>query len=81
MAVLEERGRFWWSDIPVPNGQYAPDELITGLLHIDEDGRIALDLNEYFPNEHGPFGLLANDGTPITKSISGILRELTSGCC
>lgn len=75
MAVLEERGRFWWSDISVPDGQFAPDESITGLLRIDEDGRIALDLNEYFPNERGPFGLLAQDGAPISKSISGILRE------
>jgi len=75
MAILEERGRFWWSDNPVPDGHFAPEESITGLLSIDDDGRIAVDLNDYFPNKHGPFGLLARDGSPLNRSISGILRE------
>jgi len=74
MPVLEERGRFWWEDMPVPEGHFAPEESITGMLTIDNDGRIALDLDDYFPNKHGPWGLLAQQGAPITKNLCGILR-------
>ncbi len=74
MAILEERGRFWWSDEPVPNGQFAPDESITGLLTIDEDGYISLELDGYFPNEHGPFGVLTAQGVTFKKNICGVLK-------
>jgi hypothetical protein len=78
MAILEERGRFWWSDEPVPDGQFAPDESITGLLTIDEDGHISLELDSYFANEHGPFGVLTAQGVTLKKNICGVLKTSSS---
>jgi hypothetical protein len=74
MVILEERGRFWWSDEPVPDGQFAPDGSITGLLTIDGDGHISLELDDYFPNEHGPFGVLTSQGVTFKKNICGVLK-------
>jgi hypothetical protein len=74
MAVLEDRGLFWLSDVPVPDEQFAPDGSIAGLLTIDDDGRITLELDSYFPNEHGPFGAITGQGVPLSKNIFGILR-------
>ena len=54
MAILEERGLLWWSDEPIPEGKFAPEASITGLLTIDEDGRITLELDGYFPNRSFP---------------------------
>jgi len=74
MPVLEERERFWWEDMPVPEGHFAPEESITGIVTIDNDGRIVFYLDDYFPNKHGPWGLLAKQHTLITKNLCGILR-------
>jgi ApeA-like protein/HEPN superfamily Apea-like protein len=74
MAILEERGRFWWTDERVPDGQFAPDGSITGLLTIDNDGHISLELDDYFPNEHGPFGVLTVQGVTFKKNICGVLK-------
>ena len=74
MAVLEECGRFWWSENPVPAGHFVPEESITGLLTIDDDGRIAVDLDDYFSGKHRPFGLLERDGIPLTRNIPGTSR-------
>jgi hypothetical protein len=74
MAVLEERGLFWWSDEPVPDGHFAPNGSIAGLLTISDDGRISLELDGYFPNEHGPFGALMGGGAPLKRNICGVLK-------
>jgi hypothetical protein len=78
MTVLEERGLFWWSDEPIPDGKFAPDSSITGLLTIDVDGRITLELDGYFPNEHGPFGVLTGQGVTFKKNICGVLKTSSS---
>jgi ApeA N-terminal domain 1 len=74
MTVLEERGFFWWSDEQLPENQFAPDGSIPGLLTIDDDGRITLELDSYFPNEHGPFGVLTDQGVVLKRNLAGILK-------
>jgi hypothetical protein len=74
MTVLKERGLFWWSDVSVPDGQFAPDGSIAGLLTIDDDGRITLELDGYFPNKHGPFGVLTGQGVALKRNVAGILN-------
>jgi hypothetical protein len=74
MAILDERGLFWWHDEPIPDQQFAPDSSIGGLLKIEEDGQISLDLDLYLPNEHGPMSGIAQRGKPIGRCIQGILK-------
>jgi hypothetical protein len=74
MAILEERGLFWWADQPVPEQQFAPDSSIMGLLVIRDDGQTRLELDGYFPSKHGPMTPMARNGQPIAKNIQGLLK-------
>jgi hypothetical protein len=78
MTVVEERGLFWWSDEPVPERFFAPEGSISGLLTIDDDGRIILELDGYFANEHGPWGLLTGQGVTLKRNIFGVLKTSNS---
>jgi hypothetical protein len=74
MSVLEERGLFWWCDEPIPAGKLAPASSISGLLKIENDGRISLELDGFLPSEHGPFAAIADSGKMLDKSIQGLLK-------
>jgi hypothetical protein len=78
MAILDERGIFWLSDTPVPQGQFAPDASIAGTLSIDDDGHVLLELDSYFPTKHGPFCILNDQGKPFGRDIYGVLRTSNS---
>lgn len=43
--IVNRRGYFWRGDLPVPEGQFAPDDCINGALTIDSNGSIELSLN------------------------------------
>lgn len=73
MTILEDRGLFWWGDEATPEKHYAPNSSVPGLLKIENDGRISLDLDGYLPNEHGPM-VVARADPPETKTIRGILK-------
>lgn len=62
--VLEEHGYFWWHDEPIPDGHFAPESSITGVLKIDEEGQIELELH----------GVLPNQESASSKFIQGILK-------
>jgi hypothetical protein len=74
MPFLQERGLFWWSDEVVPDNHFAPDASVAGLLTIDNDGRITLDLDGFLPSEHGPFAALTDVGVTLSRNIRGILK-------
>src|SRR5580704_13890532 len=74
MAVLEERGLFWWADEPIPEKQFAPDSSIGGLLTIGDDGRARLELDGYFPSDHGPMTPMIRNAQAIDKDIRGLLK-------
>jgi hypothetical protein len=74
MAILDERGLFWWHDELIPDRQFAPDSSIGGLLKIGKHGQITLELDLYFPSEHGPMSGIVNRGKPIERCIQGILK-------
>jgi hypothetical protein len=76
MTVLEERGLFWWHHEPIPDGQFAPNSCVAGLLKIDDDGRTRLELDGYLPSEHGPMSALveAEDAKLKGESIDGFLK-------
>ncbi len=71
MAILEERGLFWWADEAVPEKQFAPDSCVTGLLIIGDDGQTRLELDGYFPSKHGPMTPMIRRGQLIDKDIQG----------
>ncbi|HZL29733.1 MAG TPA: HEPN domain-containing protein [Pseudolabrys sp.] len=74
MTILEERGLFWWGDEPIPDRQFAPDSSVVGLLKIENDGRISLELDGYLPNKHGPMSAMMQAELPDDKTILGILK-------
>jgi len=76
MTVLEEQGFFWWYHEPIPDGKFAPDSCVPGLLKIDDDGRTTLELHGYLPTEHGPMSALlgAEDAKLKSESIEGFLK-------
>jgi hypothetical protein len=71
MAILEELGLFWWSDDPIPTQQLAPNSCVSGILKIDIDGSISLELDSYLPNEHGPMSVMVQRELPADKCIRG----------
>lgn len=70
---VSERGYFWWSDQPVPQGHFAPDDGAYGSLTISSAGQTELELDNQLPNPRGRLGTLA-DGGEINRSIRGILK-------
>jgi ApeA-like protein len=77
MAILEERGLFWWADEAIPEKQFAPESCIPGLLIISDDGQTRLELDGYFPSEHGPMTPMMRHGRLIDKHIQGLLKTST----
>ena len=53
-AIFEDRGYFWWHGTPVPDRHFAPEDAVTGLLKIAEDGRINLELDGFLPGAEHP---------------------------
>lgn len=43
--LIEEHGYFWWHHEPIPEGQFAPDSAVSGVLTIDNEGVTYLELN------------------------------------
>ncbi len=73
-VILEEHGYFWWHDVPIPEGHFGPESSITGVLKIDEEGRVELELHGTLPNELGAFSILARKPIDRSKAIQGILK-------
>ena len=75
--ILEERGYFWWHDEPTPKGHFAPESSVTGVLKIDERGKVELELDGILPSDEGPFAPFLSDrkSFPPDKSIQGILKS------
>ncbi len=74
MAILEERGLFWWADEPVPEHQFAPVSCLAGLLIVGDDGQARLELDSYFPGKHGPMSSMLRRGRPMDRDIQGLLK-------
>lgn len=73
MAILEDRGIFWWNDEPVPETQFAPDALVGGKITIEDNGQIRLELDAMMPGEQHPFSMLQHSNKPIGRNIQGLL--------
>jgi hypothetical protein len=74
MTILEARGLFWWGDDPIPANQFAPNSSVSGLLKIDEDGRISLELDGCLPSVHGRWSAIVRSELPSDKCIRGLLK-------
>jgi hypothetical protein len=78
VAILEERGLFWWHGEPVPDTHFAPDASVPGLLTINDDGLATLVLDGCLPSDKGRWVVLSIDpGELKGKHIEGNLS--TSG--
>ena len=76
MAVLEERGLFWWHGEPIPDRRFAPDAALPGLLSIADEGFTNLILDGCLPTDQGTFAMLSQDHTQLKgKNIEGILTR------
>ena len=74
MAIVEERGLFWWADDPVVAQQITPNSAVAGLLKIDNNGTISLELDGNLPSEHGPMSAMVQRELPANKRIRGLLK-------
>lgn len=74
MSALEARGLFWWADEVIPDGYFAPESCVSGFLKIDNEGRIALELDGYLPSEHGPMSALLQRPVAGGRKIRGLLK-------
>jgi len=75
MTALEERGLFWWHHEPIPDRHFAPDSSISGLLKVDDDGRITLELDGYLLSDKGSMSVMAREQAELVgKRIEGILK-------
>lgn len=68
MAILEDRGFFWWSDVRIPKTQFAPSCAISGTLKIDDAGHIQLEIDGRLPGKARPRSELE------TANIQGLLK-------
>ena len=74
MAILEERGLFWWHGEPLEEKHFAPESSVFGLLKIDDDGIATLYLDGDLLCEHGSLDVLSpNYAFLKDKSIEGLL--------
>ena len=53
-VILEEHGRFWWHDEPIPEGFWAPENSQIGTLKIDVKGSSILEMHGFFPGDSAP---------------------------
>lgn len=74
MSIIDERGLFWWNSEAIPDTHFAPDNSVSGLLKVDDDGRIRLDLDGSMPTGHGRFGILFRQ-QESERDIPGLLRD------
>jgi hypothetical protein len=72
MAILDERGLFWWHDEEVPAGQFAPDSCVHGRCSIDDAGKVLLELDACLSDPRIP--MAAFSGEPISRHIQGVLK-------
>lgn len=73
MAVLEDRGLFWWNNQRVPKDQFAPKEFVHGKLTISDDGQISLELDTAMPG-HNAWDNIASQNKPAPHNIQGLLN-------
>lgn len=75
-VILEERGYFWWHGTPVPDRHFAPEDAVTGLLKVAEDGRVNLELDGFLPGAKHPLEhmLDQNNKVPADLCIQGKLK-------
>ena len=76
--ILKQRGHFWWRDEPIPEGHFAPDNHVTGVLTIQRDGTCNLELDgEMFSSEHflTRMSKRHNSQKLEERPIQGILKD------
>ena len=74
MAILEDRGLFWWNDQAIPRKQFAPDSAVGGKLTIGDNGEARLEMDTMMPGDKHPFEVLAGSGQPVARTIQSLLR-------
>lgn len=76
-VILEEHGRFWWHDEPIPDGSWAPENSQIGTLKINDKGSAILEMDGFIPGDSDSF-VMFNDLVKLQKKkrcIQGILKD------
>lgn len=73
--LFEERGYFWSGEEPIPQGQFAPNSAIPGLLKIDDDGSALIQLDGILPLKDLPQE--QEISLPANKYVYGVLKYAT----
>lgn len=70
--LLDQHGYFWWHNNPIPEGKFAPDSCIPGILRIGRDGSSELELHGVL-SEH-PFAIFERAPLDGEICIQGKLK-------
>ncbi len=71
--ILQERGLFWWNEDPIPDGYFAPQSAIGGVLTIEAEN-ISLELDGLLPHQGNIFdAIITHQGEKVDKPIQGVL--------
>lgn len=74
MAILKDRGLFWWNDKSLDKNQFAARNSSPGELTIEDNGAIRLDVDAGMPDRKHPFASLDSRGKPGRSNIQGLLN-------
>lgn len=74
MDALNEQGLFWMTS-QLQSGFFIPEDAVSGVLLISEEGLASLSLNGIFSKEHNLSSLLSNEEVPDGLFIAGVLKS------
>lgn len=74
MDALNEQGLFWMTS-QLDSGFFIPEDAVSGVLVISEEGLASLSLNGIFAKEDCLSSLLSNEDVPDGLFIAGVLKS------
>jgi hypothetical protein len=74
--ILDDHGYFWWHDTLIPEGYLIPDTSVTGVLRIEENGKIELELDGILWRDDNSMHSVFDNDTPVPpeKCIQGLFK-------
>lgn len=74
MALLEERGLFWWHEELFSKPRFAPPSAVAGLLKVSDNGNTNLELDGLLTNNKNPRTVLMEPSDCEGRVVCGILK-------
>jgi hypothetical protein len=74
--TIKDDGYFWWRDEPIPEGDFAPESAVAGVLTITNEGKISLELHGFLTTATDAIPrFLSNNLNSACPDIQGRLKN------